>query len=242
MYIYNNTIYSEAVPFAAIDGAPATDAVTFHNGGTYTNIQIKNNIGYGHFGRAAFTQENHADFTDLVVDYNSWTNLRDATHTLRWDSTYYTLSGIQSATGQEKHGITGSPRFSKVEERDFTLQSTSKAIDAGGPALTTTVGSGSGTTLTLADAGFFIDGFGLVAGDMIQVGSNSPVQITSIDYGKNTVTVARSLSWSNGQGVSLPYSGTRPDIGAHEYQTDTTSSSPTDTTSAPPPPRNLRVN
>ena len=64
--------------------------------------------------------------------------------------------------------------------------------------------------------GFFTDGYGLVAGDMIQVGSQSPVQVTAIAHGTNTITVARSLTWSAGQGVSLPYGGTRPDLGAHE--------------------------
>jgi len=148
----------------------------------------------------------------LTFDHNIFLNL-SAHPPYFWNGLRYTLTQFQAATGHETHSQSADPRFANPSTNDFTLQSTSPAVDAG-TFLTTTVGSGSGTSLTVADAGYFMDGFGLVAGDMMQVGSNSPVQITAIDYGTNTITVARSISWSNGQGVSLPYSGTRPDIGA----------------------------
>jgi len=213
IYIYNNTIYEEPVPYAAIHNSAGNDTVTFHNGGTFSHIRILNNIGYGYSARASFSQDNHADFTSLILDYNLWTNLTNSARTIKWDSTFYTLASYRAATGQDAHAITGDPRFVNAAGRDFTLQATSPGINTG-TFLTTTVGPGSGTILRVADAGYFMDGFGLVTGDMIQVGSNSPVQITSINYGTNAITVARSISWTNGQGVSLPYSGARPDMGA----------------------------
>jgi hypothetical protein len=39
----------------------------------------------------------------------------------------------------------------------------------------------------------------------------------SIDYANNVLNLADSLTFSAGQGVSLPFIGTKPDIGAYEY-------------------------
>ena len=38
-----------------------------------------------------------------------------------------------------------------------------------------------------------------------------------IDYGTNTIVIQESISWSDGDEVSLPYAGSAPDIGAFEY-------------------------
>jgi len=43
------------------------------------------------------------------------------------------------------------------------------------------------------------------------------VRITNVDYDNNKITVERSISWNKGDGVSLPYSGSHPDIGAYEF-------------------------
>src|SRR5262249_33299410 len=154
-YLYNNTFYQEQVPFPEIDTANDYAMVSFHNGGTYNNIYVVNNIGYGYLGLAPVRQDDHTQFTALTLDYNLWMNLTTSTKLYLWDNTYYTLTGFQAATGYEAHSTAVDPRFVNAATRDFTLQSTSPAIDAG-PVLTTTVGSGSGTTLTVADAGFFM--------------------------------------------------------------------------------------
>lgn len=105
--------------------------------------------------------------------------------------------------------------------RNFALGPGSAAIDAG-TFLTTTVGAGtSSTTLIVADAGYFHDGFGLgpqVPGDTIQVGSQSPVLITEVNYATNTLTLQTGISWANGQPVSLVYTGSAPDMGALEAE------------------------
>jgi hypothetical protein len=64
----------------------------------------------------------------------------------------------------------------------------------------------------------FTDGAGLTDGDMIQLeGQTQTALIMSIDYPANTLTIDRSLTWTNGLGVSLPYVGSAPDMGAYEY-------------------------
>jgi hypothetical protein len=118
------------------------------------------------------------------------------------------------------------PKFVNEANYDFHLQSTSPAIDKGGWLTTITSSTGSGTTFTVADASYFMDGWGIIEGDAIQLqGQATTARITNVNYDTNTITVNRSLSWSNGQGISQPYSGIAPDIGAYEYSSAT-----------PPPP------
>ena len=73
--------------------------------------------------------------------------------------------------------------------------------------------------MVVDDAGYFCDGFGIVEGDYIQLEGQSVVsRITGINYGTNTITLETSLTWNDNQGVTLPYNGTAPDKGAHEYE------------------------
>jgi len=98
------------------------------------------------------------------------------------------------------------------------LMAGSPCIDAGAFLTTVTSATGSGTSFTVADAGFFTDGFGIVTGDTIRVG-NLEATISSINYTSNTITLKTAISWTKGANVSLQYSGSRPDIGAFEYST-----------------------
>ena len=61
----------------------------------------------------------------------------------------------------------------------------------------------------------FSNGFGMTFGDLVRVGENE-VRITSVDYGAQTITVDRQIEWKDGDGVSYPYVGRAPDIGAYE--------------------------
>lgn len=98
----------------------------------------------------------------------------------------------------------------------FTPGAGSPLINAGAH-LTTTVGAGSNsTTMVVADSKYFYDGFGISGevGDMIQLASGGTARITAINYATHTLTLDAPLTWANGVGVSLPYNGSAPDIGA----------------------------
>jgi len=95
------------------------------------------------------------------------------------------------------------------------LQAGSPCLDAGAP-LTLTSGPGSGTEIPVLDAEYFVDGFGIVEGDLVRVGSADPARVTAVDYQSSVITVNRSLSWEDGDGVCLAYSGSGPDMGALE--------------------------
>ncbi len=136
----------------------------------------------------------------------------------------------------------GDPKFTSIDLSDATsatlpnlsLQSNSTAID-GGTYLTQANGSGSNsTTLVVDDALYFQDGTwgsDLNRGinffpDWIAVGNTSNiVQISSINYSTNTITLASAISWSDNDSVWLYKKsdgtrvlyGTAPEYGAHEY-------------------------
>lgn len=83
-----------------------------------------------------------------------------------------------------------------------------------GAFLTKTTAKGQSTTLPVEDASFFIDGFGIAAGDMIKLqGGSQAARVTHVDYAANTLTLAQSVTFSSAQGVALDYQGPAPDIG-----------------------------
>ncbi|QYZ67046.1 MAG: cadherin-like domain-containing protein [Gammaproteobacteria bacterium (ex Lamellibrachia satsuma)] len=138
----------------------------------------------------------------------------------RWGGSGITLAAAQNNNPDfYANNIEQDPQFVDEAGRDFTLEPTSPMIDAG-RFLTITVGSGSGTTLVVDDAGYFYDGFGIAgeAGDEIQLqGSSETARIVEINYANHTITLDRALSWNASQGVALKYNGAAPDMGAFEH-------------------------
>ncbi len=116
---------------------------------------------------------------------------------------------------------------------DFGLQAASPVRELGGP-LTTAVGTGSSSTsLVVTDALYFQDGTwgsslaqaGFHA-DWIAIGTvGNTVQIISINYTTNTITLASAKTWANGASVwlykksdgDIVLDGVAPDLGANEY-------------------------
>lgn len=103
---------------------------------------------------------------------------------------------------------------------DLRLVANSAAIDGGAPLTTVTSADGTGTTFVAADAGYFMDSWGIpgVLGDRIVLhGLSETRRIVSVNYSTQTITVDRVWTWRQGQGVSLVFQGTAPDIGAFEF-------------------------
>lgn len=114
--------------------------------------------------------------------------------------------------------LTANPGFVNEAGHDLQLQAGSSQIDAAA-FLTTAAAAGSGTSLRVSDAAYFHDGFGIDGepGDLIQLaGQSERARIVAIDYTTNVLTLDRSLTWTSGQGVSLSYEGSAPDMGAFE--------------------------
>jgi len=173
--------------------------------------------------------------TDVVIKNNIFRQNN-------WDQaiTYELVSSAVQIVSQNWME-SGDPRFVNVAATpdpfnpsllDFRLRQDSPCVDAGG-FLTQTTTSGSGRAIRVADHRFFIDGFGIVEGDLIQLqGSSAKLRVLSIDSVAGVLNVDRDSSWSAGQGVTLAYEGSSPDIGAYELATNTT---------LPGAPTNLRI-
>ncbi len=106
--------------------------------------------------------------------------------------------------------------FINPTSRNYNLAVNSPIIDKGVNLTTVSSATGSGTTFTVVDARYFCDGWNLITGDTIMIGSQTRT-ITAVDYDTNTITVSSSLAWTNGDGVNLAFNGSAPDPGAYEY-------------------------
>jgi len=111
----------------------------------------------------------------------------------------------------------GDPNFVNYEGHDLHLKSYSIARDNAGPQ-TNAVGSGSlSNKLMVVDPYFFHDGYEIVKGDVISIGSGSKVKITDIDYYTGVLTLESPRSWNDGDKIILE--GTN-DIGAFPFKSE----------------------
>lgn len=234
VYLYNNTLFSTHNPYPPKNNSDVYNHFRFSCDGP-KNVFIKNNISYGPLvqGNIDFTSWSETltssmaeNLPNFHFDYNIWQNT-DNTNRFLLDyissstssrSFSYTFEQFKAMSGGSKNSQVIDPLFSDPSKFDLTLKSDSPAINAG-DFLTKTLNSGSGKLIVVEDAGYFHDGFNVIDGDTIQVGSQT-VKITEIDYANNIITVDSDISWAKGESVSLPYKGSAPDIGAHEYQGD----------------------
>ena len=189
-----------------------------------TGIAFRNNI-------ASESQAQNPE-TDLLVqgapaflDDNDYFTPRAAGLRVLLDPTGsapVSFDEYRAATGQDGRSITLAPLLIDPASGDLRLRSVSPCIDRG-RALTWTTSEGvSSTSLVVADARYFSDGYGVVAGDLVQVGSNPPVRVVQVDLAANTLTLEGAVSWSVGDGVSYPFEGRAPDIGAFEFADEPT--------------------
>ena len=73
------------------------------------------------------------------------------------------------------------------------------------------------TVLEVDDADYFFDGYSIVEPDRVQLeGQTRTVVVAAVDHDTRTITLGEPLTWSSGDGVSLPYRGKRPDQGMYE--------------------------
>jgi len=173
-----------------------------------------------------------------VVKYNSFKNNLYYGHPAAY-GVYHVNLGDQTFANEFNGDISGDPRFvyatatpgdpMNADYPDFHLNANSPCIDKGSFLTTITSPSGSGTTFTVADAGYFTNGWWIsgVDGDDIQiVGTSQKARIINVNYGTKTITVSSALTWTQNQGIALAYIGSAPDAGAFESGSSMLSSTP----------------
>lgn len=110
-----------------------------------------------------------------------------AVNAATWDGT--TQSSTEIANGSTD------PLFTDPSTNDYTLQSTSPLINAGGDL--TTVSSTSGSDIVVGESGWFTDGYGIAgeSGDLIAIFDDADwtlrgtATVTSINHSTHTLTV-----------------------------------------------------
>ena len=248
--VYNNTLLNNRRNFSgsnkptnSLTDRKPRDSAILEKSGTGPNAAILNNL-IGDHGYEIVIYSTGSAAIDGNAYYNTFQTPRFSVFTGNYDWTSETFATWKSwlqtksnFTGDEAHSqvVSGGPSalFTNVPgqvtgdpaQYNFSLKTNSPAIDSG-VFLTTTVGSGTGTTMTVADAKIFFDGYDITLGDEIQLdGQLARARITNNNG--NTLTLNSSLSWSNGQGLSLSYEGSKPDTGAIEFTGSTVNFPPT---------------
>ncbi|HBG07223.1 MAG: hypothetical protein A2075_09595 [Geobacteraceae bacterium GWC2_58_44] len=221
-HVYNNVITGVSVGGTPLHlGENGTGGKTFNN--TFKNNIIYNNGGTwyqtrddGSWPRASSSQQMKIQVSLNVRDNYFVNNIfykSDATNILWVNNAYASVAQAQSWKPDLFWGnLQADPLLDPKSQRPLAG---SPVKDAGASLTTITSASGSGTTITVDDAYYFSDGFGIINGDNVQI-NNQLVAIKAVNYATNTLTLARSISWTEGDAVNLPYSGKAPDIGAFE--------------------------
>lgn len=193
--------------------------------GITDNLHFKNNILYSPTTLSNAVYYRGAQGMPDLTDTNShWIN------NVYWGSSgaignhwYDGENGELDWTGwTSQPEVVGDQRFNPLFDNGYYLQESSPCIDAG-DWLTTTTDSGTGTTITVDEANYFFDGYNIqgLKGDNIFVGEDTNLLITDINYDAETITVNRSITWSDNEYVSLlSYCGSKPDIGAYEFPSE----------------------
>ena len=233
--VFNNTIYKNGYGW---DSRTYGHGNWTYNGqgiaqysanGSATNNVVKNNIVYGHTegdicALGLYTPPGNCTVQNWDTATNNWVTATGDPKFVNTDISDPTSQNLISTA----HGYTTTPT------PNLFLQSSSGAIDGGTYLTTATVSGTASTTLVVADAMYFQDGTwgsSLARGtthfaDWIAIGTvSNVVQISSINYSTNTITLASPMTWNNGADIwlykksdgSTVLVGSAPDYGAYEY-------------------------
>jgi len=199
--VYQNTIYGNVPDRAggiSFSWNRKTEAVLAHN-------QVLNNIVF----------ENRAGDLNLGVRAKELRPVNTMSHNVFGD-----FGDPKGVAGLSASNIVGSnPMIAEyvASRPDFRLREGSPCIDTG-TFLTRTSSAGAAPELAVNDAWFFTAGHGIVPADRVQLqGQRETARVVGVDLERNVLKLDRPMRWTKGQGVSLPYAGKAPDIGACEF-------------------------
>jgi hypothetical protein len=245
-YIYNNTIWGRCDnPEEHYIVRPELTPMGDSYGVTLENINFKNNIFARETGSTRLTYEAmtdvaHTNFPDYWFRNLFYRTTGTGVGSILDNSGYignFTIAELETSYPTRWGSNTlAYPKFIDTTSRgvwiNLGLQAGSPAIDAGAP-LTYANGSGSNTSLTVDDAGWFWAGNELVSGDSIKFNGQIRRIISRVG---NTLTLDRAATWAADDPVyyykSGHWYGDLPDLGAFEWYDNAET--------PPPPPANQR--
>lgn len=185
--------------------------VVYNNGGTWYRSKRD-----GSWPRRSLDQQMKVQVSLNVRDNRFVNNIffkKDEERILWLNDAFYSVEQAQSFNGRLFSGnLQLDPMLDPRTQRPHPRSPTR---DAGAHLANVTSPDGSGLTVAVDDPLYFSDGFGLIPGDTVQINGRT-ARIAAIDYAAGTLTLATPLAWRRGDAVSLPYTGSAPDIGAFE--------------------------
>lgn len=210
--IYHNTSYGNTSTTKFSAGLKTVQA-WFRNTKIVNNIFAESTVINGGFGQYGYNSKGKTSHNTFEIENNIFWSASSQNVI----NSKETVSQMDSGSKRANNNLSVNPQITSYSKQypTFDLRSGSPAIDSG-RFLTSTTSSGGGKTVPVQDASFFSDGHGIIAGDVVKVGANVPVQIATIDYASNTLTLTTAINWSSGDGVGFDYAGQAPDIGAYE--------------------------
>ena len=204
------------------DKAGAITGECFTNGKA-TTVRSRNNIGYITAAQVTWHRVNSYGITAAgTQDHDENVYFPESASPAYYfqfnGSTLTTaLATYQSSSGKDANSVATDPAFINPNGGDYNLSGGSALINAGAP-LTLTNGTGTASvTVIVDDALWFCDGYGVIAGDVITIGANSPVQIVAIDDATNTLTISSALTWGDGEAVNYAAVSGTVDMGLFEF-------------------------
>jgi len=224
LYIAHNTFDATKANF----GKPGHEAA-FHirsDNNYIENINIRNNIYYYRNGIVGNNLLASVSTSEINSDYNLFYETTNSPGAYVWtvSSSDIPLSDVKNYYNQENNSIEGNPDFTAPGLNDYTLTSESPARNIGSwlARIISASNPGGDTTFTVDDPNWFYDGWTLPgeAGDVIKTENGQSATITSINYSTGQIIVNIPISWTQDEGISLHYEGSKPDIGAWEYDSD----------------------
>lgn len=232
-YIYRfNTTIRAADSLAIFRGV---DQVAFYNN-TNISIGVDQDTLYNNAVQFESTGQSDYDFRNNTFSYCPnmidsagliSTSNRPSNFTSAVNHSYNTGTQAVLPTGASPANLAQSaPQFTDGDgtagHDNYTLQSGSP-LRATGTYATLANGAGSASVTLIVDNAYCLfDGWSIADADFISIGGGPFIQISSINYGTNTVTLATADTWSDNEAVvvrgmadvgSMPYgSATAPAI------------------------------
>ncbi|MBO0844895.1 MAG: right-handed parallel beta-helix repeat-containing protein, partial [Nocardioides sp.] len=124
--LIGNTVYHNCTSGINVEGTSGNYKVV-------NNIAVDNAVYPAYHGISCSRRAGNIGIWDsapatTTVDHNLVYLSKSGTMYV-FKSSYSSLAAMQAATGQEKHGVQGDPKFTNASGGDFTLQAGSPAID-----------------------------------------------------------------------------------------------------------------
>jgi hypothetical protein len=228
-YIYNNTLYNNWWAVIRSNAGHTTPNYLKNNliysDESINTHDIKNPLSGESTTRRIFRDYEDAEHTPSTNYYinNAWTPNDHTFYVKDTKTSKKSLAQVIAAypTEWDSSNFEAEPKFVDAADQNFRLQSSSVLVDSGAWLSTITSASAPGqTSFNVADARYFYDGWNIPGekGDVVKTQGGKVATIKSISYETNTITVNPPIDIVKGEGLALNYSGSAPDIGAHEHQ------------------------